>query len=132
MTMQRWPIAAAVTCAAAAGCSETPQGIAAQTARRPQQAGPTHPLVTAAHLAGVEAAGLTGDQRAMQGHIEAMHTDKMRSMHLADPSRRIDHEAARAAARPLQEGVQSAVWIDNADLLVLVGGGSRGKLTGPR
>ena len=36
---------------------------AAHTARRPQQAGPTSPLVTAGHLAGVEAAGLTGDPR---------------------------------------------------------------------
>lgn len=58
----------------------------------------------------------------MQGHVEAMHTDMMRSMHLADPSRRIDHEAARAAVRPLQ-GVRSAVWIDSANLLVMVGGG---------
>lgn len=122
MPMQRWLIAAAVICVAATGCSETPDGKAAQTARRPQQAGPTNPLVTAGHLAGVEAAGLTGDQRAMQGHIEAMHKDMMRSMHLADPSRRIDHEATRAAVRPLQ-GVQSAVWIDNANLLVMVGGG---------
>ena len=121
MTMQRWLIAAAVTCVAATGCSETSDGKTAQTARRPQQAGPTNPLVTAGHIAGVEAAGLTGDQRAMRGHVEAMHKDMMRDMRLADPSRRIDHEAARAAVRPLQ-GVQSAVWIDNANLLVLVGG----------
>jgi len=119
--MQRWLIAAAVTCVAATGCSEAPDGKTAQTTRQPQQAGLTSPLVTAAHLAGVEAAGLTGDQRVMQSHIEAMHTDMMRSMHLADPSRRIDHEAARAAVRPLP-GVQSAVWIDNANLLVMVGG----------
>lgn len=122
MTMQRWLIATAVTCVAATGCSEAPHGTTTQTERRPQQAGPTNPLATAGHLAGVEAAGLTGDQRAMQGHIEAMHKDTMRSMHLADPSRRIDHEVARAAVRPLP-GVQSAVWIDNANLLVLVGGG---------
>jgi hypothetical protein len=121
MTMQRWLIVAAVTCVAATGCSEAPDGKTAQTTRRPQQAGPTNPLVTAGHLAGVEAAGLTGDQRAMQGHIEAMQKDTMRSMHLADPSRRIDHEAARAAVRPLP-GVQSSVWIDNANLLVMVGG----------
>ncbi len=120
--MQRWLTATAVTCVAAASCSEAPPGTTTQTARRPQQAGPTNPLVTAGHLAGVEAAGPTGDQRAMQGHIEAIRKDTMRSMHLADPSRRIDHEAARAAVRPLQ-GVQSAVWIDNANLLVLVGGG---------
>lgn len=122
MTMQRWLIAAAVTCAAATGCSEAPEGNTAQTARQPQQAGPTNPLVTAGHLAGVEAAGLTGDQRAMRGHVEAMHKDMMRSMHLADPSRPIGHEAARAAVRPLQ-GVSSSVWIDRSNLLVMVGGG---------
>lgn len=120
--MQRWLIAAAVTCVAATGCSEAPDGKTVPTARQPQQAGATNPLVTAGHLAGVEAAGLTGDQRAMQGHVEAMQKDMMRSMHLADPSRRIDHEAARAAVRPLP-GVQSAVWIDSANLLVMVGGG---------
>ena len=121
MPMQRWLIAAVAACAGATGCSETPNGQTAQTARQPQQAGPTNPLVTAGHLAGIEAAGLTGDQRAMQGHIQAMHKDMMRSIHLADPSRRIDHESARAAVRPLP-GVRSAVWIDNANLLVMVGG----------
>ena len=74
------------------------------------------------HLAGIEAAGLTGDQRAMQGHVDAMHKDMMRSMHLPDPSRPINHEAARTAVRPLQ-GVQSSVWIDRSNLLVMVGGG---------
>jgi hypothetical protein len=122
MTMQRLLIAAAVTCAAATGCSEAPEGNTAHTARRPPHAGPTSPLATAAHLAGADAAGLIGDQHAMRGHVEAMHKDMMRSMHLADLSRPIDHEATRAAVRPLQ-GAQSVVWIDNANLLVLVGGG---------
>lgn len=121
MTTKRWLIAAAITCIAATGCSRTDAEAPSNT-RRPQQAGPTNPLVTAGHLAGFEVAGLTGDQRAMQGHVDAMHKDMMRSMHLADPSRRIDHEAARAAIRPLP-GVQSVVWIDNANLLVMVGGG---------
>ncbi|GAB2546387.1 hypothetical protein GCM10027065_17510 [Rhodanobacter koreensis] len=120
--MPRWLIAAAVICVAATDCSEAPGGNTVQTARQPQQAGPTNPVITAGHIAGVEVAGLTGDQHAMQAHIEAMHKDMMRSTHLADPSRRIDHEAARAAVRPLP-GVQSAVWIDNANLLVMVGGG---------
>ncbi|HWU76880.1 MAG TPA: hypothetical protein VN043_10260, partial [Rhodanobacter sp.] len=68
------------------------------------------PLATAGHFAGIEAAGLTGDQRAIQGHVNAMHKDMMRPMHLPDPSGPIDHEAARTAVRPLQ-GVQSVVWI---------------------
>ncbi|WP_158884745.1 hypothetical protein [Rhodanobacter sp. L36] len=119
--MQRWLIAAAVTCVTAAACSGTPEGTTAQTAPRPQQAEPTNPVVTAGHLAAIEAAGLTGNQRAMQAHMQAMDKDMMRSMHLADPSRPIDHEAARAAVRPLQ-GVRASVWIDRENLLVMVGG----------
>ena len=65
MTMQRWLIATAVTCVAATGCSEAPQGTTTRTERRPQQAGPTNSLITAGHLADVEAASPTGDQRAM-------------------------------------------------------------------
>jgi len=121
MTMQRWLIAAAITCVAATGCSKA-DGEATTTTRRPQQAGQgTNPLTTAGHLAGVEVAALSSDQHAVQAHVEAMHKNLMRDMRLADPSRRIDHEAARAAVRPLR-GVQSAVWIDNANLLVMVGG----------
>jgi hypothetical protein len=60
MTMQRWLIAAAITCVAATGCSEAPQGTTTQTARRPQQAGEvTNPLVTASHLAAFDAAAVT-------------------------------------------------------------------------
>lgn len=120
--MKRWPMAAAVICMAAAGCSRTDADAPSNT-RRPQQAGATSPLATAGHLAGIEAAGLTGNQRAMQGHGDAMHKDMMRSMHLPDPSRPINHEAARTAVRPLQ-GVQSSVWIDRSNLLVMVGGGN--------
>jgi hypothetical protein len=73
MTMPRWLIAAAaVVCIAATGCSEA-DGEASSHARRPQQAGATNPLATAGHLAGIEATGLTGDQRAVQGHVDAMH-----------------------------------------------------------
>jgi hypothetical protein len=112
MTMQRWLIAATVTCVAATGCSEAPDGKTAQTARRPQQAGEvTNPLVTASHLAAFDATAVTGDQRAMRTHVEAMQKNMMRDIRLADSSRRIDHKAAR----PLQ-GVQSAEWIDNACL----------------
>jgi hypothetical protein len=120
MTMQRRLIAAAI-CAIATGCGEVPDGQANETARRPQQAEPTNPLVTAGHMVGAEAASLAGDQRAARAHVEAMHKDMMRSMRLADPSRPVDHEAARAAMRPLQ-GVRSSVWIDHGNFLVMVGG----------
>ncbi|MEO6800149.1 MAG: hypothetical protein ABI178_09445 [Rhodanobacter sp.] len=57
----------------------------------------------------------------MRDHLEAMHKNLMHDMRLADSSRLINPEAARAAVRPLQ-GVQSVVWIDRGNLLVLVGG----------
>lgn len=119
MTTQHWLIAAAF-CIAVTGCSKT--GEETPSTRRPQQAGATNPLATAGHLAGIEAAGMTGDQRAIQGHVDAMHKDMMRSMHLPDPTRPINHEAARTAVGPLQ-GVRSSVWIDRSNLLVMVGGG---------
>lgn len=59
----------------------------------------------------------------MRAHVETMQRDQLRAMRIADATRPIDHEAARTAVRPLQ-GVQSSVWIDNANLLVLVGGGA--------
>lgn len=127
MIAKRWLIAVATTCMAAAGCGSTDAEAPSNT-RRPQQAGATNPLATAGHIAGIEAAGLTGDQRAMQGHVDAMHKNMMRSMHLPDPTRPINHEAARTAVRPLQ-GVQSAVWIDRSNLLVMVGGGQYRSMT---
>lgn len=119
--MKCW-LTAAVVCLAA-GCSQTPQGSATDAAYQPPRAGTgTNPLVTVGHLASIEAAGLTGDQRAMRAHVEAMHKNMMRDMRLADPSRPINHEAARVAVRPLA-GVQSSVWIDRSNMLVMVGGG---------
>ena len=106
-----------------AGCSQAQPENPTDTARQsPVARRGTNPLSTVGHLAGIEAAGLTGNQRAMRGHVEAMHKNLMRDMRPADLWRSIDHEAARVAVRPLP-GVQSAVWIDNANLLVMVGGG---------
>ena len=116
-------IAVALGCAVVAGCNQTPQGNTATLTQRSPQAGQgTNPLVTAGHLVAIEAAGLSGNQRAVRGHVEAMHHNLMRDMRLADTSRPINHEAARAAVRPLQ-GVRSSAWIDHSNLLVMVGGG---------
>ena len=82
----------------------------------------TSSLTTVGHLASIQVAGLSGDQHAMRGHVEAIHKNMMRDMHLADSSRPINPEAARAAVRSLK-GVQPSVWIDRSNLLVLVGGG---------
>ena len=99
MTMQRWLIAAAITCIAATGCGKA-DGEAPTATRRPQQAGQgTNPLVTAGHLAGVEVAVLSGDRRTVRAHVEAMHKNLMRDMRLADPSRRIDHDENQRGQR---------------------------------
>jgi hypothetical protein len=122
MTMQRWLIAAAVACTALSGCTEAPGDGTAETTRRPPQAGrPVDPLATAGHLAAIDAAALTGDQRAVQAHMQGMQKDMMRAMRVPDASRPIDHEAARAAVRPLP-GVRSSIWIDRGNLLVMVAG----------
>jgi len=122
MTMQRWLIAFAGVCAALSGCTEAPGDGTAQSARRPQQAGqPVNPLATVGHLAAMDTAALTGDQRAIQAHAQAMQKDMLRAMRVPDPSHPIDHEAARAAVRPLP-GVRSSIWVDRNNLLVMVGG----------
>lgn len=118
--MRAWPIVIGLCVISAAGCSQAPES--AGNAPPRQSAAGTTPLNTAGHLAGIEAAGLTGDQRAMRAHVEAMQKNMMRDMRLPDPSRPIDHEAARAAVRPLP-GVRSVAWVDRVNLLVLVGGG---------
>jgi outer membrane murein-binding lipoprotein Lpp len=122
MTMQRWLIAAAVACGVLSGCTGAPEEGTTETTPRPQQAGqPVNPWSTAGHLAAMDVAALAGDQRAMQAHAVAAQKDMLRSMRLPDPARPIDHEAARAAVRPLP-GVRSSVWIDRSNLLVMVAG----------
>lgn len=122
MTVRTWPTAFLSCCVWVAGCSPTPPEGAADTARqRPTTGQGTSPLTTARHLTAIEAASVSGDQRAVRAHVDAMHKNMMRDMRLADPSRPINPEAARAAVRPLP-GVQSAVWIDRSNLLVLVRG----------
>lgn len=90
---------------AVAVCAAACQRQAADTAAekpRPQQAGqPVDPYATAGHIAGARAALLTGNQQAARQHVEAMARDISRSARLRDTSRPINHEAARAAVRPM-------------------------------
>src|SRR5574337_1344289 len=82
-----WPTAFPSCWVWAAGCSQKPPEGAADAARqRPSAEHATSPLTTARHLAGIEAAGLTGDQRAMRAHVDAMHQNMMHDTHLADPA----------------------------------------------
>lgn len=121
MTRQQWLITAFATGVFATGCSPTPDSAVTSTVSRQQQANQvTNPLVTARHIVGANVAALSGDPRAVSGHVDAMHKNMMHDMRVADPSRPIDHEAARAAVRPLR-GVRSSVWIDRSNMLVMVG-----------
>lgn len=89
-------------------------------ARGPQQAGqPLDPLRTAARIVAARGSAMVGDQEGVRANMEALHEDFRRSIKLADPARRVDHETARMAARGV-EGVRSVAWIDHENLLAMV------------
>jgi hypothetical protein len=91
-------------------------------ATKPPRAGePLNPYVTAAHLVAARADAALGNARGAQKHIDAIAHDVARSARVIDVSRPINREAARAAVRPLP-GVRSAVWLDNANLAIMVDG----------
>lgn len=113
-------VAALVAATWLAGCN-APQADTPEP-RRLQQAGqPMDPLRTASHLLGARASALVGDQAGVQRNMDAFSDDLRRAMKLADASRPIDREAARAIARATP-GVRSANWIDRHNLLVRVDG----------
>lgn len=89
--------------------------------RKPQRAGEPMPVAeTAARMAKARVAAVSGDREAMRKEIDGMSKDMLRSMKMPDPSRRIDRERAREAARTVAN-VRSAVWLDASNLLVMVG-----------
>src|SRR5690606_33658013 len=59
------------------------------------------------------------DQEGARRGMEALNDDCRRSIKLADPARKVDREAARAAIRHI-DGVRSVAWIDHENLLVIV------------
>ena len=84
------------------------------------QAGqPLDPLATAARFAEIRGNAMVGNQQGVQRGIEGLNEDVRKSIKLADPSRRVDREAARSAARTV-EGVRSVAWIDHENLLAIV------------
>jgi hypothetical protein len=90
--------------------------------KHPQQAGqPVNPYAVTGHIAGARVAALVGDSRGAEAHVNAIAHDLARSTRIPDVTRPIDHEAARAAVRPLP-GVRSAVWLDAANFVVMVDG----------
>jgi hypothetical protein len=64
---------------------------------------------------------MTGDAAGAKAHVDAIAHDVMRSARVPDVARPIDREAARAAVRPLP-GVRSVIWLDSANLAVMVDG----------
>lgn len=90
--------------------------------RKPQQAGqPVSAIDMARHVTAARVAAATGHSREAEQHIKAMASDITRSTRMADPMRPINAEAARAAARAIP-GVRSAIWLDRANLVVMVAG----------
>lgn len=106
-------------CVMLAGCGPNPSNAATQAAKREQPR--TTPLSVAEHVAGVRMAALTGDQKALQGHVDAMSKGILHDARIPDPTRPVPHEAARARIGRVA-GVRSVAWIDHNNLLVLVGG----------
>lgn len=91
-------------------------------ADKPLRAGePLDPSIAAAHLVAARADAILGDTRGAQRHVEAIAHDVGRSARVIDVSRPIDREAARAAVRPLA-GVRAAIWLDGANLAIMVDG----------
>ncbi|MEO7433329.1 MAG: hypothetical protein ABIR62_15155 [Dokdonella sp.] len=114
--------ASALAVVVALGLAACTQSHDASTdARRPQQAGQAvNPITIASHIAAARGDVLIGDQRAAQAQIKAATTDLTRSMRIPDVSRPIDHEAARAAVRPIA-GVRTSLWLDRSNFVVMVG-----------
>ncbi len=92
--------------------------------RKPQQAGkPINPYEMAGHHSAARASTVLGDTRTAEQHIKSVATGITRSARMPDPHRRIDHESARVAVRPIP-GVRSSVWMDHENLIVMVAGAS--------
>jgi hypothetical protein len=99
------------------GCETPPDQPAAAGPQRWQESDPGQ---LTRDVASVDAAALRGDQRAVKANLQAAQDNFRRSMKLPDPTRPIDHELARAAAKRVQ-GVRSVVWLDRENLFAIVG-----------
>src|SRR5690606_8543716 len=111
---------AALAGALVSGCGV--QDAQRNSEQRPEQAGePLDPARTAARLAGVRVAAITGDQEGVQRNVHALSEDLRRSMKIPDAGRRIDPEQARHVVLTLP-GVRTASWVDRSNLLVRVDG----------
>ncbi len=106
-------------CVMLAGCGPSPTNTGVQEATRERPR--TTPLSVAQHIAGARMAALTGNQKALQGHVDAVSKGILHDARIPDPTRSIPHEAARTRIGQMA-GVRAVTWIDHDNLLVLVGG----------
>lgn len=120
MIRKAWRVAGlAAVCVMLAACGPSPTSMDARSAEQDRPR--TTQLSVVQHVAGARMAALTGDQKALQRHADAMSKDILHDVHIPDPNRQIPHEAARARIGQVA-GVRSVTWIDHDNLLVLVGG----------
>ena len=78
----------------------------------PQQAGQAmNPAETAARLATIQAAAVSGNQQVVEQEFGNLHSDMMRSIRMPDATRRIAPEAARTSILKVAD-VRGAAWID--------------------
>lgn len=113
-----WLSGIAVAAVAVAGCGSNSDRTAPRHAASGQR---VTPVSVAKHVAGMRMAAITGNQAALQAHVDGLSKDMLHDAHIPDPMRQIPHEAARATVAQV-EGVRSVTWIDHDNLLVLVGG----------
>lgn len=115
-------IAMALLVATLAGCDASKDTSSSASDPNAQPTAPTvDPLAVAGHVAGARAAAMRGDSQAVQAHVEEVQREMLEASRIPDARRPIDRESARSAVREVA-GVQSVVWLDRGNLLVMVDG----------
>lgn len=114
-------VAGVILAVALVSCSKQESAPVAQAPHAPPPAAATDAQKMAGHIIAARAAAITGDQRAVQQNVQALSDDMRRAMRVPDPARPINHESARAAVGAMQ-GTRAVAWLDNANMLVMVGG----------
>ena len=88
--------------------------------RRPEQAGQRSQAVeAAAHILRARANATLGNGEGTRESIEAASESYRKAIRLADPSKAVDRELARTAAKRV-DGVRSVVWLDSTNLFAMV------------
>jgi hypothetical protein len=91
----------------------------AETGRAPKRWKEPGASELAARVVAADASALAGDRDGYRKNMQAAQDHLRNSMKMADPTKPIDRELARAAAKRV-EAVRSAVWLDRDNLFVIV------------